>query len=358
MMIRLNPLTVLKLRRFIAIRRGFISFLIFIALLLLSAGAELIVNSRALVVYYNGRIILPTYGRVRTGREFGLDYAYEANYRDLARRFHEADEGNFVIMPPVPYGPLETDLKRGSYPPFPPDWQRGHYLGTDKVGRDVLARLVYGFRISIVFSLILLFINYIVGIGIGSLMGYLGGGFDLFLQRVIEIWSNIPFLYAVMIISTVVVPKIQHLGEAASIGALLLVMVFFGWMNMTWYMRTASYREKARDYITAARALGASNGRIIVRHLIPNSISIIVTFIPFSISSGVTSLTALDFLGFGVPAPIPSWGELLNQGVSQMSAPWIVTSVVTAMIIVLLLVNLIGESIREAFDPRKHTVYE
>ena len=180
-------------------------------------------------------------------------------------------------------------------------------------------------------------------------MGYWGGVFDLVFQRLIEIWNNIPFLYVIMIVASIVVPNFL---------TLVLVMAIFGWTQLTWYMRTSTYKEKEREYVSAARALGASDARIIGSHILPNTIAVIVTFIPFSIASGVTALTALDYLGFGLPPPTPSWGELLSQGTSQLQSPWIVTSVVVAMVVILLMVTYVGEAIREAFDPKKFTYYE
>ena len=213
----------------------------------------------------------------------------------------------------------------------------------------MVARLVYGFRIAIGFSLVLLLCNYVIGIAVGCAMGFWGGAFDLFFQRVIEVWSNVPFLYVIMIVASIMVPTFW---------TLTLVMVLFGWMSMTWYMRTSTYKEKARDYVMAARALGASSTRIVARHILPNTVSVIVTFIPFSIASGITALTALDYLGFGLLPPTPSWGDLLSQGTDNLDSPWIVTSVVSAMIVILLMVTYIGEAIREAFDPKRFTYYE
>ncbi|HEB28764.1 MAG TPA: ABC transporter permease subunit, partial [Porticoccus sp.] len=260
-----------------------------------------------------------------------------------------SDSKDWVLLPLVPFNPLETDFKEMDYPPYSPSIADQHYLGTDTTGRDILARLVYGFRLAIGFALILLFFNYLIGVSIGSMMGYWGGAFDLLFQRLIEVWSNVPFLYLVMIIASIITP-----GFWTLVG----IMVLFGWMSMTWYMRTATYKESAREYVMAAKAIGASNSRIIFRHILPNTVSIMVTFIPFSIAGGITSLTALDYLGFGLPAPTPSWGELLSQGVDNLDAPWIVMSVVSAMTIVLVAVTFIGEAIREAFDPKKFTTYE
>ena len=350
-LITLNPLTRKKLDRFKSIRRGYYSFIIFTILVLLSVGAELLVNSRALVVHYDGQWFFPTYGAIIPGKKLGCDYDYETNYRDLEKRFADepGDSGNFVILPPIPYNAYENDLRDGEYPPFPPSFETRHYLGTDTIGRDVAARLIYGFRTAIFFSLILLFVSYLIGVSIGAAMGYFGGLFDLLFQRIIEIWSNIPFLYVIMIVSSIMVPNFF---------TLIAIILVFGWIQMTWYMRTVTYKEKAREYVMAAKALGASNKRVIFNHILPNTVSIIVTFIPFSIANGIIALTSLDYLGFGLPPPTPSWGELLSQGSNNLESLWIVSSVIVAMTVVLVMVTFIGEAIREAFDPKKHTTYE
>lgn len=348
-LLNLNPQTIKQLKRFKSIKRGYWSAVLLAILLALCLVAELLVNSRALMVSYEGEWYFPTYTSLNPGTTFGLDYAYETNYRELRAKFEEEDQGNWVLMPPVPYNAFENDLKVGSYPPNPPSFEDEHYLGTDSTGRDILARLVYGFRIAIAFSGLLLTFNYVAGIIIGCAMGYFGGAFDLLFQRVIEIWSNIPFLYVIMIVASVVVPSFL---------TLVIVMAALGWMQLTWNMRTSTYKEKSREYVSAARALGAGNVRIVGSHILPNTIAVIVTFVPFSIASGITFLTALDYLGFGLPPPTPSWGELLSQGTNQLQAPWIVTSVVVAMVVVLLMVTYVGEAIREAFDPKQFTFYE
>jgi len=349
-MIRFNPLTLEMIKRFKRIRRGYYSFLLMILLILLSCAAELIVNSRALVVKYNGSFYFPTYGAIIPGIKFGLDYEYETNYRELKTAFKNSAGDNFVILPLIPYNPLETELKDGEYPPLSPSFASMHYLGTDKTGRDVASRLIYGFRIAIFFSLILLFFNYVIGITMGCLMGYLGGKFDLFFQRIIEIWNNIPYLYAIIIISSILIPNFF---------SLLGIMIFFGWISITWYMRTATYKEREREYVLAARALGAGTSRIIIRHILPNTVSVIITFIPFSVAGGITSLTALDYLGFGMPAPTPSWGQLLAEASEyNITAPWIGISVISSLIIILTMVTFIGEAVRESFDPRLYSTYE
>lgn len=349
-MIKMNPQTIKQWQRFRSIKRGYYSLLVVLGLLAMSVFAELLINNKAILVKYDGEYYFPTYSAFIAGTEFGLDYEYETNYRELKSYFLALGEkGNWVLLPPVPYSPFETHFLEESFPPYPPSIHDQHYLGTDISGRDILARLAYGFRLAITFSMILLACNYVVGIAIGCAMGFWGGAFDLFFQRLIEIWSNVPFLYVIMIVASVIIP---------SFWTLAFIMVIFGWMGMTWYMRTATYKEKAREYVDAAKALGASNTRMIFRHILPNTVSIIVTFIPFSIAMGVTALTALDYLGFGLPPPTPSWGELLSQGTSNLQSPWIVTSVVVAMTIVLLMVTFIGEAIREAFDPKRFTYYE
>lgn len=346
---KLNPVTLKRLNKFRTIRRGYYSFLILVFLIFLSLIAEALINSRALLVKYQGGYYLPTYGSFFSGKDFGESYEWEANYRELKLKFEKEGQGNFVLMPLVPYNPYENDLQEGEYPPFAPDWSREHYLGTDNTGRDIVARLVYGFRTAILFSLGLLVMTYSVGITIGCLMGYFGGKFDIAIQRLIEIWSNIPFLYVVIIISSIIVPNFTML---------IAIMVIFNWPSMTWYMRTATYKEKAREYVQAARASGASTPRIIFHHILPNTISTIITFVPFQVVSGITSLTALDYLGFGLPAPTPSWGELLHQGTENLSSIWIVSSVVCFMLAILIMVTFVGEAVREAFDPKVYSTYE
>nr|NJM00911.1 ABC transporter permease subunit [Desulfobacula sp.] len=346
---RLNPATRKKIQRFRSIKRSFRSLILLVFLILVSLFAEVFINSRALLVYSNGRLYFPTYSNMIKGSEFGLGYEYETNYRDLKEKFQNQTGPDFVILPPIPYNPYENDLKTNAYPPFAPSFRERHFLGTDNAGRDILARLVYGFRTAIAFSLILLALNYTLGISLGCAMGYFGGRFDLFFQRVIEIWSNIPFLYVIMIIASILIPSFM---------ILLLIMAFFGWIGITWVMRTMTYKEKEKEYILAVRSLGATHARIIFRHIIPNTLSVIVTYAPFAVSGGIVALTSLDYLGFGLPAPTPSWGELLSQGWQNMEAWWIAASVTGALVLTLMCVTFIGEGIREAFDPRRHTTYE
>jgi len=348
-MIKLNPLTIRKIKRFRSIKRGYYSFLIFAAMFVASLSAELLINNRALVVCYEGAYYFPTYGEMIPGTTFGLNYEYETAYRELKAQFHADESDNWVLLPLVPYNAFENDFREDTFPPSRPSATDRHYLGTDTVGRDIVARLIYGFRIAILFSLLLLVSNYTIGVSIGSAMGFWGGKFDLFFQRIIEIWSNVPFLYVIIIVSSIMVPNFYML---------ILIMALFGWIGITWTMRTVTYKERAREYVLAARTLGAGNFRIIFKHIIPNTIAIIVTFAPFAVSSGIVALTSLDYLGFGLPPPTPSWGELLQQGWNNLDAWWIAGSVVAAMVITLVTVTFVGEAVREAFDPKLHTTYE
>ncbi len=335
-------------QQFKRLKRGYYALILLMALLALSCVAELLVNSRALVVSYQGQLYFPSYGAVIPGNTFGLDYEYETNYRDLKTHFKQQDSDDWVLLPPVPYNAYETDLLEGEFPPYAPSLSRRHYLGTDSTGRDIVARLFYGFRISMGFALLLLVFEYLIGISVGCLMGFYGGKLDLIGQRLLEIWANVPGLYIIIIVSSIVMPGFW---------TLVLILAAFSWVGITWYMRTAAYKEAAKEYVLAARAMGASSGRIMIKHILPNTLAIIVTFMPFSIASGITALTSLDYLGFGLAAPTPSWGELLKQGTDKLEAPWIVISVTSALTLVLVLVTFIGEAIREAYDPKQHTLY-
>jgi microcin C transport system permease protein len=221
----------------------------------------------------------------------------------------------------------------------------GHLLGTDESGHDVLARLFGGFQILLVASLIYMIASYAIGLILGAAMGYWGGWFDLIMQRMIEIWSNIPFLYVIVFLATLFEPNLF---------ILVLILVAFSWMGIAHQMRAAAYREAARDYVAAARALGASDWRILTRHILPNSMSVIITMAPFSIAAVVASLASLDYLGFGLPPTTPSWGDLLRQGKENWNAWWIITSTVTCMVSVLIMVNFIGEGLREAFHGKEN----
>lgn len=346
-MIKLNPLTLKQIKRFKQIKRGYWSLIILSVMLLLSLFAEALINSKALVVRYQGEYYFPMVSDVYSGKTFGLESSGEANYRLLQLALKDKNNGDFAILPLVPWNPYEQDFS-GEYPPHAPSAYSKHYLGTDVIGRDILARLVYGFRTAMGFALITMIIAYSIGVTVGCAMGFFGGKFDLIVQRIIETWSMVPFLYVIMILVSIAQPTFM---------LFVLINVTFGWMGITWYMRTMTYRESAREYVLAAKALGASTARIIFHHILPNTMVMIVTLAPFTIAANITALTALDYLGLGLIPPTPSWGELLQQGKSNLDSPWIVGSVVTAIVGVLVMVTFIGEAIRTAFDPKKYTVY-
>jgi microcin C transport system permease protein len=353
---KINPQTAKKLQRFRQIKRGYYSFLMLAGLIVLLSFGELLINSRALIVSYEGDLYLPTYGDFHPGTDFGLDYAYETNFRELREKFEAEGGDNWVLMPPVPYNAFENHAPGGIFKPLPPSAGMRHYLGTDTTSRDILARLFYGTRIALLFSIAFMVCVYLVGISVGCAMGYFGGLFDLVFQRIIEIWSNIPFLYMVIIVFSVIPSSVS---VTSRISILLLVMVLFSWTGMTYYMRTETYKEKSRDYTAAARVIGASNSRIIFRHIIPNVLSTLVTFMPFTIVGAVSAITALDFLGFGLPVPTPSLGELLKQGTANLRiAPWIVISAFSTLVALLTLVTFIGEAVRESFDPKTFSIYQ
>jgi len=239
----------------------------------------------------------------------------------------------------------------GEVPPTAPDLGRRHYLGTDSQGRDVASRLLYGFRISMFFALFLVLISQLIGTVVGSLQGYIGGRFDILSQRVLEVLISIPFLYVVIIMAVLFQP---------SFWMLLGILALFQWVGITFFMRTEMYREKTREYCLAARSYGASHARIVFRHLLPNCMTPLVTFTPFAVVGAIFALTGLDYLGYGLPAPTPSWGELIDQALQLENRDklWLTFAPFGALTVTLVLVVFIGESVREAFDPKQYARYE
>jgi microcin C transport system permease protein len=273
---------------------------------------------------------------------------YTADYRDgvlVSDKYNGAGSKEDFLAS------KSSDLRAVKYHPAPPLPETGNWLGTTSQGYDVLAYLFGGLQVNFKAALITIPIVYLIGITLGMLMGYFGGWFDIVVSRLIEIFANIPFLFIVIILSSMVPEKFKGLP------IILTIVAIFSWLGIAIYMRTSAYREKERDYIAAARVLGAGTPRIILRHLLPNTIAIIVTLLPFSMSSLVFSLTALDYLGFGLPPEYATWGRLLNDGLSNLSAPWLVTSTFVALVGLLVLITFVGEAVREAFDPKKFTYY-
>jgi microcin C transport system permease protein len=351
-LLRLSPLTRRRWRRFREIKRGYYSLIILLTLSFLSLFANYIANNRAIIVSYEGKLYFPTYKFIPM-EYFGQedDWGFDDSETDYARLKQEwKGTSNWVLMPPIPFSPIQSDLEHYDFPPpHPPDGR--HLLGTDSQGRDVAARLLYGFRVSIFFAVMLTLLSKLIGVIIGCLQGFLAGWFDLVGQRFIEIWSLLPMLYVVILLRTVFEPTFWML---------LAIMTIFSWMGITYYMRTEVYREKSREYALAAKAAGASSFRIVFVHLLPNCLTPLITFAPFALVGGISALTALDYLGYGLAPPTPSWGELIQQALSVTNRGklWLVVSPFAALTITLILVTFVGESIREAFDPRRYTRYE
>ncbi len=450
-----------RLRKFRSIKRGYYSFIIILTGYILSFFSPFIMNNKALIVNYEGKFYFPVL-KYYPGSLFGLDIQGPPNYRELKRLFAHESKGNWVLMPPYPYGPYESltdtdpriqfsdvndsyalianlkspkdpftaDIKRrlspqvrediaqapeflnpprslvkkvvaelnelikgevlfdpdlypaeklkrstrellgretwgtervrlnrfllcdlwpgaivkNRQPPTPPS--SSHWFGTDDRGRDVFVRIAYGFNISLSFSLIVVFISYLIGVSVGASLGYFGGRYDIIMQRFIEIWGSIPFLYTVIVISSILMPNFA---------LLVALLCIFSWVGMTYFIRGEFYREKAKDYVHAAIAMGASNSRIIFKHILPNALTPVIAFGPFAVVGGIFSLLSLDYLGFGLPPPTPSWGELIGQGMSNIFSYWLVMFPMVALFLTLLMVVFIGEAVREAFDPREYS---
>jgi microcin C transport system permease protein len=342
-----------RLRKFRRIRRGYYSFLVVVIAYGVSFLLPVLANNVALVVHYNGRYYFPlvTYFPAST---FGQNAFGETDYRALRQQFTEARQGNWVLMPPIPYGPNEGLLDLSSPPPNRPS--AAHIFGTDDRGRDVLVRLAYGFNISLTFALLVTIFADVTGVIVGAALGYFGRKLDILGQRAIEIWSSLPFLYTIMIVSSIIVP-IYLPGRMVllqpSLWLLVIILALFDWMGITYYIRGEFYREKAKDYVGAAIATGVSEPGIMFRHILPNALTPVVSFAPFEIVANISALVALDFLGFGLPAPTPSWGELIGQGMENLTIWWLVFFPLAFLFLTLLLVVFIGEAVREAFDPKE-----
>ncbi len=327
--------------RFKRNRLGFVSLVIFCIFVGLSLAAELVSNDRPLVVSYHGQLYWPM---VRDYPEttFGGDFATPTDYLDPFIRDKLSEPGNWALFAPNRYGPKTLNYFARSPNPAPPTTD--NWLGTDDRGRDLLAQLIYGFRVSVLFALALTATGVLLGIVTGAIQGFFGGKTDLALQRVIEVWSAMPELYLLIIFSAVFAP---------SIGLLLVLLSLFGWMGLSDYVRAEFLRNRQMDYVRAARALGVSNWTIITRHVLPNSLTPVVTFLPFRMSGAILALTSLDFLGLGVPPGTPSLGELLSQGKNNIDAWWISLATFGVLVLTLLLLTLMGDALRDALDPRK-----
>lgn len=335
----LSDLTIERWCRFKKIKRAYYSLLILGIVFILSLFSEFIANDKPIFLRYKGANYFPVL-KFYSGQTFGGKYKTEADYLSL-RENEEFHESGIMIFPVVPHSPLHSYLDIADNPPHPPSIS--HWLGTDSVARDIFSRLLYGFRICMLFSLCLMIMDAFLGIVIGGIQGYLGGVTDIITQRFIEIWSSLPFLYVVILVGSI---------YSRSFTLLLIIMALFQWIGLSYYMRGEFLKLKDMAYVKVARATGIKPLSIFFHQILPNALTPVITIMPFSLIGGITSLTALDFLGFGMPPPTPSWGELLSQGLDNLYAPWIAISTVMALFTTLLLATFIGEGVREAFDPK------
>jgi microcin C transport system permease protein len=328
-------------RRFRSNRLGYFSLVAFLVLFGLSLFAEVLSNDKPLVVRYEGQLYFPLL-QTLPETTFGGDFPTPTDYLDPLIRENLARPGNFAVYPPNPYHYSTINYFSQSPNPAPPDAQ--NILGTDDSGRDLLARLFYGFRISVLFALIVTVICAVVGVLAGAIQGYFAGWTDIVMERFNEIWSSMPTLYMLIILSSMF---------TASFWLLVLLLSVFGWLGIAAYVRAEFLKNRTLDYVRAARALGQSNFRIMLRHILPNSLTPVVTLVPFEMAGAVGALTSLDFLGLGMPPGTPSLGELLSQGKNNLDCWWISLSTFAVLVVTLLLLILIGDALRDALDPRK-----
>jgi|TARA_Y100000741_G_scaffold341022_1_gene303006 microcin C transport system permease protein len=335
----MSPITRRRIIQFRANRRGFWSLWIFLGIFLISLFAEGVANDKPLLVIFEDRLYFPVIETVLES-EYGGEFATEAEYRDDYVRELIENKGS-IHWPLIRYSYDTINYNLPSpAPSFP---TKENWIGTDDQGRDVVARLIYGFRISVIFGLVLTILSSIVGVAAGAIQGYFGGRIDILGQRFIEIWSGLPVLFLLIILSSFVEPNFWWL---------LLIMLLFSWMGLVGVVRAEFLRGRNLEYVRAARALGMSHIRIMSRHILPNAMVATMTFMPFILSGSITTLTALDFLGFGLPPGSPSLGELLAQGKANLHAPWLGISGFAVIALQLSLLVFIGEGVRDAFDPR------
>lgn len=339
----LSPLNRRRLENFRANRRGWWSLWIFAALCTLTLGAELIANDRPLLVHYDGEWYAPVFQDLPE-TTFGGELPTPAAYKDPAVQ-DLIDERGWALWPPIPfrYDTIHYDLAQPA--PSPPN--ADNWLGTDDMGRDVLARVIYGFRISVIFALLLTVSSSLIGVTAAAVQGFFGGWIDLIFQRVVEIWAGLPVLFIIIILAAIIEPDFWWL---------LLILLVFQWVALVGVVRAEVLRARNFDYVRAARALGLGPFRILFRHVLPNAMVATITFVPFIMNGAITTLTSLDFLGFGLPPGSPSLGELLAQGKDNLYAPWLGITAFMVLAVLLSLLIFVGEAARDAFDPRRaHT---
>lgn len=338
---KLSPIARRRLRQFRKNRRGYWSLWIFLLLFGVSLFAEFLANDKPLLIHYQDRYYMPIF-KVYAETEFGGDFETEADYRDPYVKELIEEAGGWAVWPPVPYSYDTINYNLPVPAPAPPS--ADNWLGTDDQGRDVVARLIYGFRISVLFGLILTALGSAIGITVGAAEGYFGGWFDLLSQRFIEVWSGMPVLFLLIIMASVITP---------SFFTLLGLMLLFSWMTLVDVVRAEFFRARNLDYIKAAHALGVSTPVVMFKHMLPNAMVATLSLMPFVLTGSITTLTGLDFLGFGLPPGSPSLGELLQQGKNNLQAPWLGITAFMSLAVMLSLLTFVGEAVRDAFDPRK-----
>ena len=340
----LSPLNKRRLRAFKSNGRGYYSFILFTILFLITLFAEFIANDKPFLVKYDGAYYTPIF-KMYTEKQFGGEFETEADYRDPEVKRLIEEKGGWMVWPLIPYSYRTIKLDLPVPAPAPPSWE--NWLGTDDQGRDVLARVIYGFRISVLFGLILTIFSALVGVTAGAIQGFFGGWTDLFFQRFIEILGSLPRLYILLILSAILAP---------SFWTLLAIMLVFEWTAFVGPVRAEFLRGRNFEYVRAARALGLTNRQIMYKHILPNALVATVTFAPFILDGAIAALTALDYLGFGLPPGSPSLGELLQQGKQNLQAPWLGLTAFFVIAMMLSLLVFVGEAVRDALDPRKTMV--
>ncbi|WP_339495983.1 MULTISPECIES: ABC transporter permease [unclassified Pseudomonas] len=339
-MLNLSPLGRRRFERFKKNRRGWWSLWLFIGLFILTLGGELIANDKPLVVSYQGQWYFPVFKR-HTEQAFGGQLPFQADYRsDYVQNLIHKD-GGWLLFPPIPFSDDTPNYDLDKPAPSPPT--SVNWLGTDDQARDVLARVIFGARVSILFALMLTFVSALIGIAAGALQGYYGGWVDLLGQRLLEVWSGLPVLYLLIILSGFVEPNFWWL---------LGIMALFSWLALVDVVRAEFLRGRNLEYVKAARALGLSDRKVIIRHILPNAMNATLSYLPFILTGAISTLTALDFLGFGMPAGSASLGELIGQGKQNLQAPWLGLTAFFTLALILSLLVFIGEALRDAFDPR------
>lgn len=338
---RLPPLMQRRIRAFAGNRRAKISLIIFLTFFIVTLFSELLANDKPWVVYYDGGWYFPIV-KEYDDLTFGGDFPTPADYKDVYIVENIRTKG-WMLMPPIPFSFNTVDYEMETPTPAAPSWR--HWLGTDDEGRDIAARILYGVRLSVVFAFLLTAVSSLIGVAAGAVQGYFGGRIDMFFQRFLEIWEALPQLFILIIAASIFVPTFW---------TLLLILLFFSWMSLTNVVRAEFLRARNMEYVKAAKVMGAGSFRIIYKHILPNAVIATITFVPFLIAEAIVSLTALDFLGLGLPHEYPSLGDLVRQGKDNLQAPWIGITIFIVLSSLLTLLIFIGEGVRDAYDARKN----